>query len=342
LTPVLEIVEKVVVAGGGAARSRALAGVVQVGDGELLVGYREGSDHLATDDGVVMTTRSADGGRTWEQPVEAWAKPGWDCAGGRSITQTPDGDLVMFVLQAKRSGGAAEAHVYPTWSSDGGRTWGPAGDELSLFNGWSEANPAGHIYEMSDGRWLMPAYGSDDVAGIATPTSAGAISYTITAVSDDRGRTWQRHSIMARSDTIHFHEPAMLRLADGRYMAVIRTQNEPFTSYLCYSSKEAKTWSDPRPLPFAGQTPYMIALDSGAVLCAYRDRDPLQLGVSASVTHDGGETWRYAGRLYEGADWNCGYPGLVTLADGQLFCVYYTCYQQGNSELHGLIIRVTD
>ena len=75
-------------------------------------------------------------------------------------------------------------------------------------------------------------------------------------------------------------------------------------------------------------------------MCAYRDRDPEQLGVSASITRDGGKTWAFAGQLYAGADWNCGYPGLVTLPSGELFCVYYSCYDnQGNLEVHGLFLR---
>ena len=343
LSLVLEIAERVVVAGGGSAvRSRALAGVLRLEDGDLLVGYREGSDHLKTDDGVVMKTRSSDGGRSWQRPSPAWYQPGWDCAGGRSMAVTPDGELVMFVLQARRAGGAPQAHVYPTWSTDGGRTWGPLGQEITLFRGWTEPNPQGRIFELSDGRWMMPAYGSDVASGIASPTAGGAIGYTITAVSNDQGRTWRRQGVMARSDSIHFNEPAVLRLSGGRFMAVIRTQGEPFTSYLCYSGDEARTWSEPRELPFAGQTPYMIELDGGSVLCAYRDRDPLQLGISASVTRDGGMSWQYAGRLYEGTDWNCGYPGLVQLADGYFFCVYYTCYKQVNCEVHGLILRVDD
>lgn len=337
----IEIVKKIVVAHGIEPRSRALAGVQLLAGGDLVVGYRDGSDHLVTDDGAVMITRSTDGGHTWQEPWSACELSGWDCAGGRSMVQTPSGDLMMFVLQARRAVETPESHVYSTSSSDGGRTWGPFGAELSLFSGWTEPNPAGHIHILADGRWMMPAYGSDSVSGIASPTTSASDgrTYAIVAFSDDGGHTWTDSSAMANSPDINFHEPVVLLLRDGHFLAVIRTQDHPFTSYQCYSEDEGRTWSHPQPLPFQGQTPYLIELQSKVVLCAYRDRDPSRPGVSFSLTRDGGATWEYAGRLYEGTDWNCGYPALVQLPSNEIFCVYYTCYEHGNCEIHGLFLR---
>ena len=119
----IEIVDRVVVAGGPGPLSRALTGVQLLPNGDLLAGYRDGSDHLTTDDGAVMTVRSTDGGHTWQEPRPVVAIPGWDCAGGRSMVQTPDGDLLMYVFQARRSHNP-EVHVYPIRSSDNCHTWG--------------------------------------------------------------------------------------------------------------------------------------------------------------------------------------------------------------------------
>jgi hypothetical protein len=58
--------------------------------------------------------------------------------------------------------------------------------------------------------------------------------------------------------------------------------------------------------------------------------------VSVSTTTDGGATWVYASRLYEGTSWNCGYPGMVPLPNGEILCVYYTSYEGGNCEVHGV------
>jgi len=331
----IQVRDRVVIAAGHESRSRALAGVLLLSNGDLLVGYRYASvhpvgDHAPVDDGAIMTVRSADGGRTWGEHRPVCAVPGWDCAGGRSIVQTPGGDLIMFVMKARRADRRfPESHIFPTWSTDNGHTWGPFGCELSLFEGWTEPNTTGHMHVLSDGRWMMPAYGAD---------APGGATYPVVAFSSDGGHTWGDRSIIAKGSLVTLYEPAIIRLRDSRFLAVIRTQDPPYTSYRSYSGDEGRTWTVPEPLPFCGQTPYLFELRTGVVLCVYRDRSPACLGVSASVTHDDGLTWEYAGRLYTGADWNCGYPSLVRLTSGELYCVYYSCYESGNSEVHGVFL----
>ena len=69
----MKIIDRVLIAGGPEPKSRALAGVQLLANGDLLVGYRLASrhpvgDHDMIDDGAVVTTRSNDGGRTWSAP----------------------------------------------------------------------------------------------------------------------------------------------------------------------------------------------------------------------------------------------------------------------------------
>lgn len=333
----IEILDRVVIASGEEPRSRALAGVQLLANGDLLVGYRSATTHPfgvdpIVDDGAVMTVRSTDGGRAWGEPHAVCALPGWDSAGGRSIVQTPAGDLIMFVMKARRAGRRVkESYIYPIRSTDNGHSWSDFGAEVVLYpGGWTEPNTGGHIQVLSDGRWMMPAYGADTPDGV---------TYPIVAFSDDQGQTWGGRSIISRgSPGVTLYEPTITRLRDGRFMAIIRTMDPPFTSYQSYSVDEGATWTAPKPVSFQGQTSYLVELRSGAILCAYRDMTPDRFGVSASVTCDNGTTWEYAARLYEGTDWNCGYPSLVRLPSGELFCVYYTCYEGGNSEVHGLFM----
>ena len=105
----MKVIDRVLIAGGPEPRSRALAGVQFLSNGDLLVGYRLASrhpvgDHDMIDDGAVVTTRSKDGGRTWSEPHPVAALPGWDCSGGNRMVLAPDGDLVMFVMKARRVG----------------------------------------------------------------------------------------------------------------------------------------------------------------------------------------------------------------------------------------------
>ena len=340
----LEILERRTIVGGIAPRSRSLTGIVLLPGGDLLIGYREGTDHLRTDDGVVMTVRSTDDGRSWQSPNKVVEIPGWDCAGGRSMTITPDGNLLMYVFLARRSTVAnPEAHVFPMRSVDRGCSWGPMGEELTLFDGWTEPNTSGSMIQLSDGQWMIPVYGSATSMGVINPSSAakdGSKSYSTVAFSQDGGKTWPNTCIVAQHPAINFHELAVTQVEEGHLLAVVRTQDPPYTSYQSDSDDEGRTWSTPKPLPFCGQTPSLIQLPSGTILCAYRDRDPDKLGVSLSVTYDQGISWEFGGQLYAGADWNCGYPGLVLLPDGDVFCVYYSCYDEwGNSEVHGLRLR---
>ena len=333
----MEILDRVLIAGGSEPRSRALAGVQLLPNGDLLVGYRLASrhvmgDHDMIDDGAVVTTRSSDGGRTWSEPHPVAALPGWDCSGGNRMVLTPDGDLVMFVMKARRVG-TPESHVHPIRSTDGGLTWGPMGEELNLFTASTEPHAMDHALITSDGNWMLPIYGADE---------PGGSTYAAVAFSSDMGRTWEHKTVVARSSKIIFYEPAVTRLPDGRFMAVIRTQEPPFDSYRSYSSDEGRTWTEPCRLPFQGQTPFLFHLRSSEIACFYRDRDPKRPGVSVSVTTDGSETWKYAAQVYQGTDWNCGYPSVVRLPDGRLFCVYYSCYEGFNSEIHGVYLSEDD
>lgn len=334
----LKILSRIVIAGGNEPRSRALAGLQLLDNGELLVGYRYASnhpvgDHEKIDDGTVLTTRSTDNGYTWSVPQAVAAIPGWDCAGGNRMIQTPDGHLMMFVFQAQRANRRhPESHVYPTSSIDSGHTWGSFGAEVALFPGWTEPHAIGCMPVLQDGRWMISVYGADSKDG---PT------YTGVAFSKDKGLTWDNLSIIAKSPDISFYEAAILQLARGPFIAVIRTQDPPFTSYFSRSEDEGQTWTEPTPLPFRGQTPFLFKLSNQSILCIYRDRDPTQPGVGASLTTDGGESWKYIGQIYSGSDWNCGYPAMVRLVDESLFCVYYSCYKQKNSEVHGVHLKIT-
>ncbi len=87
---------------------------------------------------------------------------------------------------------------------------------------------------------------------------------------------------------------------------------------------------------FKGQCPCLVHLRSGAILCAYRDMEPDRPGVSISLSEDNGETWRWVGQLYSGANWDCAYQNLVRLPDGRIFCAYYTSFVDRDCEIRGM------
>ena len=69
--------------------NRAFPTGVRLPNGDVLVGYRDGSDHHMTHDGAFYITRSSDNGKHWTPPKVLAAYPGWDvCA---VMGQYPDG-----------------------------------------------------------------------------------------------------------------------------------------------------------------------------------------------------------------------------------------------------------
>ena len=243
------------------------------------------------------------------------------------MVQTPDGDLVMFVMKARRVG-TPESHVHPIRSSDGGLTWGPMGEELALFGAFTEPHTMDHALITNDGHWMLPIYGGDE---------PGDSTYAAVAFSSDMGRTWGHKTVVARSSEIVFYEPAVTRLPDGRFMAVIRTQDPPFDSYQSYSADEGRTWTEPCHLSHSRDRPRSCSnLRSGDIACFYRDRDRKLPGVSVSVTTDGGRTVVVccAGLSVEPTG-TAVIPLWSGSPNGLLFCVYYSCYEAFNSEVHG-------
>ena len=133
----------------------------------------------------------------------------------------------------------------------------------------------------------------------------------------------------------------MLRLADGRLLAMIRA-NTALRLYQSISTDEGCSWTALQATALPGQCPCLFTLASGALLCAYRDMQEGQPGLGCAVSDDLGETWRPLGALYAGANRDCAYPSIVRLADGRLFCAYYTAPEPaftGPCDIRGLTLR---
>ena len=98
---------RVVVAGDHDAKPalRAFPTMVDLGDGELLVGYDLSRDHHATPPMGFMTTRSFDDGKTWSESFALCAIPGYHVTGCLGLMKCPDGSLMCNLARA----------YYPAW-----------------------------------------------------------------------------------------------------------------------------------------------------------------------------------------------------------------------------------
>ena len=80
-------------------------------------------------------------------------------------------------------------------------------------------------------------------------------------------------TIIAEADGRDYSDIDVVRLDDGRFLAVVR-EHQTRQSVFAHSSDEGRTWTPIRPTPFKGSNIKLFRLRSGAILCAYRDEDP--------------------------------------------------------------------
>ena len=333
----MRIVESFVVASGLENRSRALPGLQALTENQFIVAYRDASvhpvgDHEKIDDGVIKITRSFDGGNTWDGPVVVWQEDGWDCAGSRTLTETPFG-LIMFVFKAKRAGlKHPVSKIQMIVSSDNGYTWNKIGSDIDLYADYTEMNTSGYFLTGKDKGWIVPIYGSD---------LPGGCTYPAIGKSFDDGVSWEKVSSIKTKDEVELHETSIVKMDDGRYIGVIRNQTAPYYSYVTFSGDDCLNWSSASKLSFKGQTPALIKLNSGTLLCAYRNMDPDNKGVSCSLSFNNGVTWEDEFAIYDSTDFNCGYPALALKDNNEILCVYYTQYDKfGNCEINGAVLSI--
>jgi hypothetical protein len=295
-------------------------------------------------DGGIMITATDDGGETWDEPIPLYAAPGWDCypmAGPRPIG--PD-HFRLFMGRLKFAPELGGKQPFAGWEStyidtvDGGQTWSEATARVQLFPVWTEVYGASNPLRLTDGRLMWAASGT---RGRDRDWQFG-VSFT-----DANGDGFSPTVVIAAGPGLGFPEGDVIRLDDGRFLAVVREQlvGETVTSY---SSDEGKTWSELRPVGFFGANIKLQRLRSGAILCAYRDEDPARRGVSCSVSTDGGVSWRFIGQLYVAPDEAqhvpghlCGYPDFVEVGDGELLGVLHT-YEDADGEICLHLFRLRD
>ncbi len=331
---------------GPAIRQRTAGSLLRLGNGRTLLAFRLGTGPVRGNDGAVMLTHTDDDGATWDEPRALYAVTGCDTISMGGFLHFSDDHirLVLGYITYDFSLGGEEPmsdwSITMTESRDGGATWSRMGSEIDLFPGWTELYGASNPHPIEGGHLfaLMGTLGRD------TGWHAGV------SFSADFGDTFEPPVIIAQAPDRDYSDIDVVRLTDGRNLAVVR-EHLTRQSVFSHSSDEGKNWTPIRPTPFKGANFKLHRLPSGEVICAYRDHDPERPGVGLSVTADGGETWRYAGRLYAAdpatddvsgsSGVPCGYPDFVDLDDGRLGCILHTYRDAaGNVDLHWLTLRI--
>ena len=291
----------------------------------------------------LMVTRSDDDGQTWSDPMAVYAQPGWFALAMGGFARISDENIKLMLgrIQIDLSIGGTEPmtgwYVASTTTRDGGDSWSDLSPEIRLFPEWTELYGASNPHPLSDGRLLWAVMGTH---GRDLGWHAGV------SVSDPEGDHIGPPTIIAEADGLDYSDIDVIRLDDGRFLAVVR-EHQTRQSVWSHSGDEGRTWSPIQPTPFKGSNIKLFRLRSGAIACAYRDEDPDLRGVSLSVSHDGGATWTFCGQLYA-ADPDalhqpgsvCGYPDVATLRNGDLAVVLHAYPTAADgTQLHWLRLR---
>jgi hypothetical protein len=333
----------------GTPRHRAFPGIEKLRNGDLLVAYREGSDHWRTADGQVRLVRSKDNGLTWSEPQTVLAKDGVNYGTHSGICQLSDGTILMPAQYLDKSWGPEHSRYaafgdtsgqgprrivsYLLRSSDDGRTWSapesPEVDGLASDYWWNVYGKFFQVENSSTVLWPITRQKKGEV-----PWRTGLL------VSRDVGRTWTeyRDTAVGLAD-----EKNLIRLSGGHLLTVIRDLKPPYVLHQTESKDDGMNWLPYSSTGFLGHCPALLRTPKGVLLCTHRIVDPGNTpGVGLHYSFDDGVTWHAGDPVYVSPDpsnRDCSYASLVQLDPRRVLCVYYTTFIDRNCDIEGVILE---
>ncbi len=362
--------------------------IVLLRNGELFLGFNEERYPVHADSGQACFMKSYDGGKTWDPSTKQTILPytefngNWDPA----FAQIADGTILMHTrigsflaprginydgdqILGMPPPGMPERLKRQTGyvilkSNDNGVTWTDPIDVNTNPIASSSLTPyacggsgAGHIIELPDGGLLMTLDGiisSEQEVGIG-PETARCFSLR----SDDGGDNWEYWSTVAYDPAgiIHFMEPGMTRLRDGKLVCFLRTQHKPNRQdnfWFTWSNDDGITWTPPKRTSLWGYPAEVLQLKDGRVVVVYSYRKA-PWGIRGCVSEDG-LTWDIKNEfiIREGGApdptfasdpptvqdmlimsqyWHTGYPSMTQLEDETLVVAYHE-YSDDEKPIH--------
>ncbi|UCC99290.1 MAG: exo-alpha-sialidase [Phycisphaerales bacterium] len=167
------------------------------------------------------------------------------------------------------------------------------------------------------------------------PFYSDGFSFSLMAITDDGGKTWQFSEPLVGAGNI---QPSIAQKADGTLVAYMR-DNGPVPQRLHVSTSNDKglTWSlvQDSELPNPGSGADVVTLRNGHWVLAYNDTERGRHSLAVSISTDEGRSWPYTRHLERDMRdrqlaTTSAYPSIIQGRDGSLHVVY--SYRHGDRE----------
>jgi predicted neuraminidase len=194
---------------------------------------------------------------------------------------------------------------------------GRFGDKLFQRLGWqTRCKPT----VLESGRLLLPLY-------------SDTYSFSLMAISDDQGLTWQASKPLIGYGNI---QPAVLQKKDGSLVAFMRENGFTEKIRTATSSDQGQSWSDiaSSELPNPGSGLDAVRLKNGHWILIYNDTDKGRNRLAVSVSLDEGQNWSKPKYLENEAEGSFHYPAIIQSSDGRLHAIYSYFVTAGKSMKH--------
>lgn len=313
--------------------------IVELPNGDLFVCWYHGSGERTADDVKVEAARLSRGATAWSPRFTLADTPGF-----------PDTNPALFVDSTARLWLLWPVVLANEWhtslmkyriSTDyaAAPKWGFADDMLFIprnfaarvkdtVGAWPPSDLTRRLLERGADKyfsrmgWMTRAHPVELPSGrIIVPLYSDGYSFSLMAISDDRGATWTTSEPLVSRGGI---QPTIVRKRDGTLVTYMR-DNGPAPKRLHFSTSkdDGVTWAPvaDSEIPNPGSGMEAINLKDGTWAMIYNDTEKGRHSLAVSLSDDEGKTWRWTRHL-ENATGSFHYPSLLQARDGSLHASY--------------------
>jgi predicted neuraminidase len=176
--------------------------------------------------------------------------------------------------------------------------------------GWM---PRAHPFILDGRRLIVPLY-------------SDGFSFSLMAITDDWGATWQTSEPLPGEGNI---QPSIVRRRDGTLYTLMRDNGPPPKRLLQSESRDrGDTWSEvtDSDLPNPGSGAEIISLANGSWVLISNDTERGRNSLAVQISEDEGRTWKWKRHLeYDPPGPGAGsyhYPSIIQARDGTLHATY--------------------